>query len=421
MRQKLHIFLNQLSARLPDLSRVPPRKQVIGGLVASLLLHLIGLIGVTAFAFVFPDHERPKFAQDKPPLQPLEVELVEPPPRQEVSTFALDSPALQPPAIDSERLAKSDVLPENPIFESDQNMIAASEVAGKGSVPLPTQMGAERSFTNFKSQRVLLGRAARPFADVQIATTPARPATHVTPQPAVAAADAAAQEPVAEPPPEPAPPVPPSRPSPLRTSTPAPDETPLAVPPTATPAPRMAEMEPRPLEQQRPAPTAPATPPPQNPQLAKLVPRPPRPQPNRQPAENQQQPTPEAEPGYQPHLEQTRIEGNIANIGKAAVSAVGTPLGVYRKQLSQSIGSRWHYYVKKRADLIILGKTTVSYSVTRDGKIKNVRVISNSSNQSFADLCEQSIREAEIPLPPPDVIALMRDGRLEESFSFTLY
>ena len=175
MRQKLHIFLNQLSARLPDLSRVPPRKQVIGGLIASLLLHLIGLIGVTAFAFVFPDDERPKFAQDKPSLQPLEVELVEPPPREEVSTFALDSPALQPPAIDSEGLAKSDVLPENPIFESDQNMIAASEVAGKGSVPLPTQMGAERSFTNFKSQRVLLGRAARPFADVQIATTPAPP------------------------------------------------------------------------------------------------------------------------------------------------------------------------------------------------------------------------------------------------------
>ncbi|HEX8309942.1 MAG TPA: hypothetical protein VF614_01415, partial [Chthoniobacteraceae bacterium] len=160
---------------------------------------------------------------------------------------------------------------------------------------------------------------------------------------------------------------------------------------------------------QPPTKPAPAIPPPQPP--------PPAPRP---PAEEKQTPK-RAESSYQEHQEQTRIEGSITNKGAAGVAAVKTPLGVYQKQLSQSVGSRWHYYRQKRADLISLGETKVSYSITPEGKITNVKVVLNTSNQTFAELCAQSVREAEIPLPPPDVITMMKDGRLEGVFSFVLY
>ena len=100
---------------------------------------------------------------------------------------------------------------------------------------------------------------------------------------------------------------------------------------------------------------------------------------------------------------------------------VATPLGKYRKQVIDAIGSRWQYYVKTHSDVIALGSAQVSFLVDSGGHVRAVRVESNTSNQSFADLCERAIREAEIPEPPAEVIAPMRDGHLEYSINFTLY
>ena len=113
--------------------------------------------------------------------------------------------------------------------------------------------------------------------------------------------------------------------------------------------------------------------------------------------------------------------GSISNRGKKSANMVATPLGKYRKQVIDAIGSRWQYYVKTHSDVLALGSAQVSFLVDSAGHVRAVRVESNSSNQSFADLCERAIREAEIPEPPAEAIAPMRDGHLEYSINFTLY
>ena len=64
--------------------------------------------------------------------------------------------------IDSTGLAKSDEAPKDPLFESDQNMKAASEKPAAGEAPLPSQDGKNLPFTAFTNQDVILGSPTVP-------------------------------------------------------------------------------------------------------------------------------------------------------------------------------------------------------------------------------------------------------------------
>jgi TonB family protein len=120
-------------------------------------------------------------------------------------------------------------------------------------------------------------------------------------------------------------------------------------------------------------------------------------------------------------LEKTKIEGSISNRGKASVNAVRTPLGVYTKQVSEAVGSRWYYYVGQHRDLYPVGGVKLVFKIDRQGKVRDLRIIENSSNSVFANMCEQCVREAELAPPPPDVIEAMKNETLEVPFTFTLY
>ena len=126
-------------------------------------------------------------------------------------------------------------------------------------------------------------------------------------------------------------------------------------------------------------------------------------------------------PGYQPQLEKTKIAGSISNRGKASVNAVRTPLGVYTKQVSEAVGSRWNYYVAQHRDLYPIGAVKLIFKIDRQGKVQDLQIIENNSNSVFANMCEQCVREAEFAPPPPDVIEAMKNETLEIPFSFTLY
>lgn len=123
---------------------------------------------------------------------------------------------------------------------------------------------------------------------------------------------------------------------------------------------------------------------------------------------------------FQPETRVTRLRGNISNRGKASVEATATPLGRYKKALSDAIGSRWYYYVNDQIGLLDIGTVNVRFLVAADGKARNVRVLSNSSNESFASVSINAILEAEIPPFPEEVAKLLDKGRLEVDYSFSI-
>jgi len=124
---------------------------------------------------------------------------------------------------------------------------------------------------------------------------------------------------------------------------------------------------------------------------------------------------------YQPLKERTRLAGSITNRGTSAVNAIGTPLGRYQKTLFDAVGSHWYAYIEQKADLVSLGTTRVSFWVDRSGRVKNLKVMSNDSNEAFANVCLQSILDAKLPPIPEDVASALPPEGLESEISFTTF
>jgi len=298
----------------------------------------------------------------KPPVAPL------PPPPEPVRVVLRPRPV---PTPSPERIAATnpadapelDKEPENPLIESDRNVAASSRSNPlPGPADLPSQEGRALPAVRFDESRFTPDRAgasAQPPAPALPQATPQPP--HPTPVPTV--------PPVARP-------------------------TPTAPPRTDA----VAVLRPT------PRPTPPPTPPPEL---------------TRQSPQSQRPPTPSSQ--YRPHSEPTRIVGGISNRGRGAVAAMATPLGRYRKQIEDAIGSRWHHYVQARMDLLSVGTVRLKFRVRPDGRPEAIRVSGNDSNEAFATACVQSVTDAEIPPIPPEVAQTLEDNRLEVEYSFTIY
>src|SRR6516164_7513553 len=130
----------------------------------------------------------------------------------------------------------------------------------------------------------------------------------------------------------------------------------------------------------------------------------------------------QAQSAYRRQKQRTNIAGNITNRGISSVNALGTPLGRYQKIVADSIGSRWYTYVKEKGDLINIGTLRLRFVVDRSGRVKDLKVTDNSSNESFASVCVQSVLEAHLPPIPPDVAQSLPPEGLEiEGLGFIIY
>jgi outer membrane biosynthesis protein TonB len=107
------------------------------------------------------------------------------------------------------------------------------------------------------------------------------------------------------------------------------------------------------------------------------------------------------------------MAGNITTRGISSVNALGTPLGRYQKIVADSIGSRWYTYVDQKRDLISIGTLHLSFVIDRSGRVKNLKVTQNTSNESFASVCVQSVMEAHLPPIPEDVANTLPSEGLE--------
>ena len=123
--------------------------------------------------------------------------------------------------------------------------------------------------------------------------------------------------------------------------------------------------------------------------------------------------TSQPQSAYRRQKQRTNIAGNITNHGISSVNALGTPLGRYQKIVADSIGSRWYTYVEQKRDLINIGTLRLSFVVDPSGRVKDLKVTENSSNEAFASVCVQSVLEAHLPPIPEEVVNTLPPEGLE--------
>jgi outer membrane biosynthesis protein TonB len=124
---------------------------------------------------------------------------------------------------------------------------------------------------------------------------------------------------------------------------------------------------------------------------------------------------------YRRQEQQTLIRGSISNRGISSVNALGTPLGQYKKKLLASIGSRWYYYMENRGENSGIGNASVTFFVDRSGRVRNLKVIENTSNATFESICLRSISEVQLPPIPEDVAASLPPEGLAQEITFTMF
>ena len=130
----------------------------------------------------------------------------------------------------------------------------------------------------------------------------------------------------------------------------------------------------------------------------------------------------QAQSAYRRQKQRTNVAGNITNRGISSVNALGTPLGRYQKIVADSIGSRWYTYVDQKRDLINIGTLRLRFVIDRSGRVKNLKVTENSSNEAFASVCVQSVLEAHLPPIPDDVAQTLPSEGLEvEGLGFIIF
>jgi TonB family protein len=300
--------------------------------------------------------------------RPIFVPPAEEPPVELTLVAAPEAtPKQRPSYVQTSEAQRADKPPEDSVFESDKDTHAASPLPAAGDAPVPTQDGRDLPGLSLENREYTPGPVPRESAP------PVQPRQETAPEP-------------------------------------KPEEK----------KPEEKKPEEKKAEESKPKMT-----PQQNTQLALLEPpkpkTPPRPKEAKAVRQEQQQQaqTPQP-PGYQPQTRITRIRGNISNKGRAAVSATATPLGRYKKMLSDAIGSRWYFYVTEQLGLLNVGTMEVRFVVRENGKVERVQVLRNSSNESFAACTVRAIMEADIPPIPKELVPMLEGNRIEIEYSFTI-
>ena len=316
-----------------------------------------------------------------------EIQKSSPPPE---VTLEITPPAkTERPFIEAKEV--SEKAPENSSFQSDQNSKAASEQIPEGEMPLPSQHGIEQAALELQNQRHTPGEKPASQAGNPLPAQPPSPPS--TPTKQSSAQQKSIQSPITTATPNTTPsPTPNSQPTP---TSPQPPNNIKLLEPTESPA---ASSKPLAQSAEKASPTS--TYPPHQTSV-----------PGSQGSTK----------GYQPETRQTVIHGNISNRGRSSVAAEATPLGRYRKGVSDAIGSRWYYYVDERMGVLSIGTVDVSFKVTVSGKVNGLHVVSSNGNESLTDCSLRSIMDAKLPPIPPDVARTLQNGVLEIDYSFTVY
>ncbi len=115
------------------------------------------------------------------------------------------------------------------------------------------------------------------------------------------------------------------------------------------------------------------------------------------------------------------VNGTLSNKGKDAVDAVKTPLGRYKKAVTDAVAEKWHSYREQSADPVTWGTLRLQFIINPEGKVMNLKVTENEGNELLLDLTLKAIAEAEFEPMSDEVAAQLGASGLTMKYDVIIY
>lgn len=126
-------------------------------------------------------------------------------------------------------------------------------------------------------------------------------------------------------------------------------------------------------------------------------------------------------PRFQAESLQSPLDGAADRVGEAAVDAVATPVGLYKKKVQDAISAKWHRYRQENAEAVTWGILKVEFVVDPSGHISNLEITKNEANQMLEEFSLRAIREAQLPPMPAEVLASVGSRGLLVQYDIIIY
>ena len=130
-------------------------------------------------------------------------------------------------------------------------------------------------------------------------------------------------------------------------------------------------------------------------------------------------PQPIKDPAFAGNQHKAAIVGSISRTGRSALNVADTPLGRYQAIISRAVELEWQRNCVRHRDFITPGYLTVRFFVEPSGKIRTVQFVGQmETGEVQKGFTLNSIRDAEIPPMPASIKQEYSKQPLELIFNF---
>jgi hypothetical protein len=96
-------------------------------------------------------------------------------------------------------------------------------------------------------------------------------------------------------------------------------------------------------------------------------------------------------------------------------------LMAYTKKVMSAIGPLWYRAVDTNRDYLTPGTSRLAFRMTPEGRVENLRLVSNTSNQFLAEVSARAINQAKLPAIPKTVLKEAGQNWIDLNLPFTIF
>ena len=112
------------------------------------------------------------------------------------------------------------------------------------------------------------------------------------------------------------------------------------------------------------------------------------------------------------------VAAGLAACQTTSPIARNTPLKVYEKEVITRMNAVWSRLSSQYMDQLALGTVKILCRVQPDGRVSNLRIVSNPGNEALSEVARRTVQQTKIPPIPPTALAELPDGYMPFDFTF---